>query len=123
MKKSSAAVIGVVCILGVLGLVFLGMNILKMDFNKMGTEKYYTKITGTGSKITNFSTNGEKIDRYEYDLASYSEEGEENSFSFTAAKQLREDAYLLLYVKKDKGVTSYEEVQKEQLPDAVKDKI
>ncbi|EFS02195.1 conserved hypothetical protein, partial [Listeria seeligeri FSL S4-171] len=49
--------------------------------------------------------------------------GEEEKMSFTANKNLRKDAYLKLYYKPIKGVTTFEEVSLDKIPSKAADKL
>lgn len=42
---------------------------------------------------------------------------------FTALKKLRKDAFLRIYYSEKKGVKSWEEVKKDELPTKVKEKL
>lgn len=67
--------------------------------------------------------NGTKLNdqnRYEYALDAYNERGKVKALTFTTSKQLREGAYLELYVAPFRGVTYWQEVQLDELPDQVK---
>lgn len=88
----------------------------KVNFNRVGAEEYYTQIKGEGKLIEDKIDSGEKIISYEYKLPAFDKDGRQKTLTFTAQKQLRENAYLILFVKDDKGVTSYQEVKKKELP-------
>lgn len=49
--------------------------------------------------------------------------GEAKDVSFTATHNLRKEAYLKVTDNKTKGVTNWEEVQKNDLPSKAKDKL
>lgn len=97
--------------------------IQNVNFNRLGADVYYTQIQGQGKKMIDPIDNGETLVRYEYELPAFDKEGRQTTLPFTAGKQLREKAYLSLYVKEGKGVTSYQEVTKEELPELVKEKL
>lgn len=99
------------------GCALLGLISLQtLNFNRLGAEAYYTKIEGAGA-IVNEDMPDDYI-RYEYHLPSFKDDGEAAKLPFTAAKQLREGAYLKLFVKEGKGVTSYQEVSFDEIPAA-----
>lgn len=101
-----------------------GLIILqKVNFNRIGTDEYYTQIKGEGKVLEEKSTTGEKYVNYEYKLVAYDKQGDQKTLTFTAQKQLRENAYLTLFVKDKKGVTSYKEVKKDELPKKVREKL
>lgn len=112
MKKSIITV-GIVLVIIVGGLLFLQ----NVNINRLGADEYYTQINGDGNKIEDKSSEGTIYVSYEYELAAYDKDGDQTTLTFTANKQLRENAYLLLFVKDGKGVTSYQEVNAEELPD------
>lgn len=67
---------------------------------------------------------GEKIDpkTYEYVLEGINEDGKKVQIVFTASKQLREGAYLKVDTKRT-YVKSWEEVQQNEIPSVVRDKL
>ena len=77
---------------------------------------YYTQIDNT--KIEELSGNDDM--KYQYTLMAYSKNGKEKEIQFKTSRELREDAYLELEVMPIRGVTNWKEVQKEELPEAVK---
>ncbi|KZE39333.1 hypothetical protein AV540_03910 [Brevibacillus parabrevis] len=95
----------------------------KVNLNRLGADVYYTQIQGEGKKLVDKIGNGETLVRYEYELPAYDHDGSQKTFTFTADKQLREKAYLSLFVKDGKGVTSYQEVAKEELPKKADEKL
>lgn len=60
---------------------------------------------------------------YWYEQPAYTEDGEEIQVEFSAQKELRQGAYLMLYVNKDNEVSSYDEVSEAELPDEVKEAL
>lgn len=95
----------------------------KVDFNRLGANEYYTQIIGQGKVLEDKDDSGVKYVRYEYKLPAFDKDGRQKTLTFTAQKQLRENAYLILFVKDDKGVTSYQEVKKQELPKKVSEKL
>lgn len=115
MKKVIAIIIVITIIIAVF--IFLP----KMASNRFGADSYYVQIMGIGTKTESKSTVGEVYVLYEYTLPAFDKKGNEKEFTFTADHELRKDAYLNLFVKEGKGVTSYQEVQKNEIPaDAIK---
>jgi uncharacterized protein (TIGR01655 family) len=101
-----------------------GLIILqKVNFNQLGADEYYVQIQGEGKVIEDKIDNGEKIISYEYKLPAFDKNGRQKTLTFTAQKQLRENAYLRLFIKDNKGVTSYQEVKKDELPKKVSEKL
>ncbi|MBM7645952.1 uncharacterized protein (TIGR01655 family) [Scopulibacillus daqui] len=88
------------------------------NFNRLGADQYYVQIKGKGHKVTDSG-----FTRYEYRLPAYDKDGNKKQLEFSAEKQLREGAYLTLYVKEKKGVTSYQEVDKKDVPPKAKEKL
>ena len=56
-------------------------------------------------------------------MTGYNEKGEAKEMEFTGSHNLRHDAYLRLVYNDKKGVTSWEEVQKQDIPQKVQNKI
>ena len=88
---------------------------------------YYTKITQAPISTTD-ATDDRGIKQgsiYTYDLPSFDKEGKEKNIEFDAYKDkpLKENAYLKIKVNDIKGVLSWEEVQKSDLPTKVKEKL
>jgi len=81
--------------------------------NPEGKTIYYTMIINDDIKA-----NSQK--RYEYTLDAYNEKGEYKTLTFTSSRQLREGAYLELYVAPFRGVTYWQEVQFDELPEQVR---
>lgn len=78
----------------------------------IGAAKYYVQIEEDGEAFTEFDNT-----RYEYNLVGYDKEGEAQTLQFTANHQLKKDAYLIIYYKKDEVIT-YQEVTREEVPEA-----
>jgi len=114
-------------IIPVLALFVLGIGFLifmkNINVNRIGADQYYVQIKGKGVEKVDKTDSGEKITWYEYTLSAFDKDGEEKKLTFTASKQLREEAYLCLYVKGETKVTSYNEVKKGDLPEKVKGKF
>ncbi|GMQ55984.1 hypothetical protein AN1V17_03760 [Vallitalea sediminicola] len=106
----------------ILGIVFLVIWIIASWFfnperltpeNSSGKKAYYTMVDNTDVK------HGKTDERYAYLLPCYSKKGTEKKLSFSASKQLREGAYLELYVTTLRGVTYWQEVEFSELPENV----
>jgi len=101
-----------------------GLLVLQnVNFNRLGAEQYYTQITGPGKILEDKDDKGVKYVSYEYNLPAFDNDGSETTVTFTAQKQLRENAYLTLFLKDDKGVTSYQEVKEDELPKKASEKL
>lgn len=97
-------------------LIFGGLKIA--DTVVMGGTDYYVQITNDGTKNLEQDNSGNTITRYSYQLTGFDKEGNQKVLDFSAFKDrpLKRDAYLKLTWNQKKGVTSYEEVQKNDLP-------
>ncbi|MED0668819.1 YxeA family protein [Aneurinibacillus aneurinilyticus] len=109
--KKTITIIAVMAVVVIFGGLFVIQNV---NLNKFGTEKYYVQ------------TKGEPDDSGQYTLPGYDKNGKEKTLTFMKAGEdhkFKENAYLCVYVKAEKGVTSYEEVKKEDIPDKAKEKL
>ncbi|MFB5545234.1 MULTISPECIES: YxeA family protein [Bacillus cereus group] len=106
-------------ILTVFSSMLVGCNL-----NRIGTEKYYVQITVDGKEEVAKSSDGKIMGKnYTYKLVGFDKEGKEKELEFFAQKNLRKDAFLLVYYSEEKGVKSWEEVKKDDLPAKVKEKL
>lgn len=123
MRRGGLSLKKVMLISGLLGLlviiivsafltIFLNPDRLTYD-NPAGKTIYFTVVENAGVKVDNDK-------RYEYVLDAYDEKGAKKELTFTASKQLREGAYLELYVAPFRGVTYWQEVQADELPSKVR---
>lgn len=117
MKKLT--IICVPLILIIIFIIGFGYMILNPSHlvpdNPKGKTMYYTKIDN--SNVTIGSNN-----RYDYKLDCYTSDGSKKLLNFSTSKQLKDDAYIELYVAFLRGVTYWHEVQYNQLPKAVQNK-
>lgn len=81
--------------------------------NPEGKTPYYTQVN---NKEAFKNSDG----RYEYNLPAYSTRGEDKVLNFTSSKSLREGAYLELYTTTFRGVTYWQEIPYDDLPERVK---
>ncbi|MBC1376615.1 YxeA family protein [Listeria sp. FSL L7-0091] len=105
MKKIILLIISVI----LLGGIAFGVYYLNSG-NKIGAEQLYVKITKDGEE------GNERGFNYSYTMPAYDKDGALKEVSFKADKNLRKGAYLKLYYKKLKGVTSFEEVSEKEVP-------
>jgi len=106
-------------ILTVFSSMLVGCNL-----NRIGTEKYYVQITVDGKETDAKSMEGEIMGKeFTYKLPGFDTEGKEKELEFRTQKNLRKEAFLLVYYSKDKGVKSWEEVEKGDLPTKAKEKL
>lgn len=94
-----------------------------VDFNRVAKDNVYVHITTDGELETFTASDGAVYETYWYELPAYTEAGEELTVEFSAQKNLRHDAYLMLYMKDGNEVTSYDEVQVDELPAVVREKL
>ncbi|UGB30698.1 YxeA family protein [Metabacillus sp. B2-18] len=111
--------------LGLLGVLLVGVIVIfaTVDFNRFGKDKAYVHITEAASVKEEKLDSGEILKRYWYKLPAYRENGDMTEVEFSAAKELRKDAYLMMYIKDGNEVTSYDEVQLNEIPQKAKEKL
>jgi len=117
MKKGLIAL--AVVLIVVVGFVLFIQNV---NVNRLGAQQYYVQINQDGKKTEDKSDSGKKYVYYEYTIEGFDSNGKAKSLTFTAGKELRKDAYLRIYVKGNK-VSSYQEVQANELPEQAKQKL
>ncbi|CAH1191425.1 MULTISPECIES: YxeA family protein [Paenibacillus] len=117
MKKGITAV--AVVVIALVGFVVFIQNV---NLNRIGAQQYYVQINQDGKRIEDKSDSGQKYVSYEYTQEGFDSKGKEKVLTFTAAKELRKDAYLRIYVKGN-DVSSYQEVQADELPEQAKQKL
>ncbi|MFD0710948.1 YxeA family protein [Paenibacillus sp. GCM10027626] len=116
MKK--VFIFGVILAAIIAGLVIFMQNV---NLNRLGAEQYYVQLQ-EGERKEEKTDNGKKYISYEYTLPGFNKDGNEKNVKFTAAKELRQNAYLAVYVRDD-IVRSYKEVTKQELPAQAKQKL
>ncbi|MEH6944066.1 YxeA family protein [Bacillus sp. JJ722] len=117
--KKFLIIIGIVFSIGVVGILLL----TKVDFNRMNANHYYLQITEDGVPHEKKLSNGEIMTTYSYKLNATNDEGKSKTLEFNAQKNLRKDAYLKMYVKKENEVSSYDEVQFKDIPEKAQEKL
>lgn len=110
--KKFLIIVGVLFALGIVGV----FTFTKIDFNRMNANNYYLQITEDGVPHENKLDDGSVMTSYSYKLDATNEAGKTISLEFTAQKELRQDAYLKMYVKEGDQVSSYDEVKLEEIP-------
>lgn len=110
---------------GVLLVLFVGAIIIiaTVDFNRLGKDHIYVQIAGTPTMEETKLNSGEIMREYWYTLPAYKEDGEMIEIEFSASKELRDGAYLMLYVKNGDEVSSYDEVELSEIPQKAKEKL
>ena len=88
-----------------------------------GTE-YYLQIKNDGKVVTGEKTyGGGKWKDYEYKIPAYTKDGKEKTLDFMGGHNLKHGAYLKVLNNNKKGVTSWEEVKKKDVPEKALSKI
>ncbi|MBC1291275.1 YxeA family protein [Listeria booriae] len=118
MKKLFISLIVIIIIIG--GVAIAGRFI---NFHRLGADTYYVKITQDPKTTNGRASDGSAYTDYNYKLPGYDENGKEKDMDFFAQKNLRKDAYLEVFWKEDRGVTSYEEVKKADIPKKAAEKL
>ena len=119
MKKRigiTMIIIGVICI----GMVFA---LTTIDINRLGRDNLYVQISEHSEVEETQLDSGQIAKRYWYELPAFDEHGEMIMVEFSAAKELRIDAYVMLYVKNTNEVTSYNEVKWDEIPIEAQEKL
>ena len=114
MKKILFGIIALILVVGGAGFAWYKVS--------YGGGTYYVQITKDGKEQQD-TANGQKYTRYSYQMNSYKKDGKEKEVEFTADHNLRKEAYLELTVNSVKGVTSWEEVKKAEVPKEALKKI
>ncbi|GAF64440.1 hypothetical protein BTS2_1333 [Bacillus sp. TS-2] len=117
--KKLAILLMVVVFLFIGGVVVLAT----VDFNRLGKDNVYVQVTEPTNVEETVLESGEVMQRFWYETFAYDESGERVEVEFSAAKELRENAYLMLYVKNQNEVTSYDEVMWEVIPEAAQNEL
>ncbi|WP_434717276.1 YxeA family protein [Lactococcus lactis] len=108
--------------LAVVLLILIGSGYAWYKVSYGGTS-YYVQITKDGAEKELKDDSGQKFKQYVYDIYSYQKDGKVKKVEFNADHNLRKEAYLKLTVIPDKGVTSWEEVKKSEVPKAALEKL
>lgn len=116
MKKTTIF-ISIILIVLIGGVLF----IQNVNLNRIGADEYYVQIA-EGKRMESKTGSGEIYTTYEYALPGFDKNGKEQTLTFTAIKELRQQAYLCVYVR-DNIVRSYKEVQVNEIPGIAKQKL
>ncbi|GFO51627.1 YxeA family protein [Lactococcus garvieae] len=114
MKK---ILLGLVALVVIIGGGFTWYN------SEYGGKDYYIQVNKDGKKLTEKTPNGNTWHGFGYNEKGFDQAGHEKDLEFTALHNLRHDAYLKLTWNHKNGVTSWEEVQKKDVPEKALDKI
>ncbi|MDO4344986.1 MAG: YxeA family protein [Eubacteriales bacterium] len=102
-------------LIGISIMVLLVLGVGIAIFAGIGGSNYYTKIDN--EKVSEIDPHGAM--NYSYTLTAYDESGKEKELTFETGKVLSEGAYLCLEVAPIRGVVTWNEVQYDDLPEAV----
>ena len=104
-------------------LAYVGLQIA--DKVVKSGDDYYVQITTDGQRLNEKDDSGNDFVDYKYELPGYDKEGKKKDLDFNANKDrpLRREAFLKVTWNKNKGVTSYEEVQQKELPKKAAEKL
>lgn len=105
-----------------LAFVLVTVGFINVDWNRLGKENVYLQVGAATNVEETTLDSGEIVRRYVYDTEAHTADGETKHVTFSAAKALREGAFLMLYMKDD-AVTSYDEIEVSDMPKAVQDKM
>ncbi|WP_314059693.1 YxeA family protein [uncultured Vagococcus sp.] len=84
-----------------------------------GGSAYYTKINSSGKEITQIvDQTKEEMKDYEYSQPAFNDKGDERHLTFNGSigRPLKLNSYLKLKVNRLKGVVSWEEMKKSDVP-------
>lgn len=111
LKEKLPTIIGVIIVIALVGLLFYNYGVRSLTL--------YTKIDNT--KISNIESTDNM--KYEYELVSYDANGKSRKVKFKTSRELKNKAYLKLKYYYISGVNKWEEVQYNELPSKVKNKL
>lgn len=117
--KKLFGIIGILVLLLVVGAVLL----TTVDFNRMGKNNVHVEVIEPTEIQEDKLDTGEVMTSYLYKQTAFNEKGEAIEVEFSAQKELRQGAFLKLYVKQGNKVTSYDEVKWEDVPAEVQKKL
>lgn len=81
-----------------------------------GGDSFYVQINKEGNEEEVKDDLGKKFKLYTYVINAYQKDGKAKKVEFTADHNLRKEAYLKLTINSTKGLTSWEEVRKTEVP-------
>lgn len=90
-----------------------------------GGTDYYTQIVTEGTRTEGNFDNGESYTQFDYDQMAYTKDGEGKEIHMSEVRDepLRTNAYLKVKVNPRKGVLSWSEVKKNDVPDKALTKL
>ncbi|MBY0597368.1 YxeA family protein [Bacillus bingmayongensis] len=115
--------IALISILALFATMLVGCVSINKMYNRGGKDVYYVQIKNDGEEHKDRFDNGEQYIYYQYKLVGFDKDGKEKELEFRADKNLRKEAFLSVFYSDKRGVTSWEEVKKDDLPAKVKEKL
>ncbi len=119
MKK----IIGITISIAFILLVGFVVILATVDINRLGKDNVYVQVGDPSYTDEDKLDSGEIMTSYWYELPAYDASGSLMDVEFSAQKELKQDAYLKLYIKKGSEVTSYDEVSWEEIPEAAQEEL
>ena len=117
MKRITITLIAVALLVG-LGASQVAPQKYINFIKEWGRTQYYTKITQEDIKDPK-----RELWAYTYTVPTFDANGTERALTFTADKSLRLQAYLRIYASNDGTVVRWEEVQANELPSKVRERL
>lgn len=94
-----------------------------ININRLAKDNLYVQVGEYNEVEETELDSGQVAKRYLYEQPAFDKNGEVVVVEFSAAKELRIDAYLMLYIKKENEVTSYKEVEWKDIPIKAQEKL
>lgn len=108
LRDKASTIIGVLVLILLCGIAYY-LLVEESSF-------YYTQVDNTKVEFLSSSRNMQ----YQYTLTSYTEFGVTKEIKFKTTRKLREGAFLKMKVMITRGVTSWQEVSYQELPNKIK---
>lgn len=117
-KKTTFVMILVLAIIALMG----GLGYLVVQ-DRYGGTTYYTHTKGEGRKKVS-DNNGAKLVEYEYTFHGYDKDGNRKDYDLMKVDSpMTQDRYIAVVHNNNRGVVSWQEVQKSDIPLAAMDKL
>ncbi len=110
-------------IIASIALVIVVIGLINIDWQRIGKDHVYVQVGEVTEVEETTLDSGDVVRRYVYSTEGLTKDGDPQTVTFTAAKELRSGAYLKLYVKNKDEVTSYDEVSVADVPEAAREKL
>jgi uncharacterized protein (TIGR01655 family) len=119
-----------------IGLVFLVLLVVFgvaekngiISLGKVVNTKAYIQILENGTEEKTKIETGEEFSRYYYKTTAYTKNGDERIVEFSASKNLRKGACIVVYLMAEDenkvwSITTYEEVREDQIPQKTRERL